>query len=301
MESIEFEEGNSKRYMPYVNVFEATKSRVLTTNPDRLKTSGVAARFFVSPILAPDSSVAKVESLEIDKYNEDSSETSSVNKEKELEALEDEQKLANDSALYNNNEVSLQDHSRSAEKNKKNVKKMEEKKLECPIKLTCDKLKNNILKCEKDEKQLSNRSKKIGSPMKRQTQYLENVEVDCDPTRTTKKPDIVKMNSFSDLLALEEENKIEEVVEEVKKDTKRHESHHSNQISKENDAKFSSAVLKQNQNKTKKESKKNYSCNYLFEKVVFEKIIHIAYDNESKWDKVMQNEQITIHKIKVKF
>ena len=31
---------------------------------------------------------------------------------------------------------------------------------------------------------------------------------------------------------------------------------------------------------------------------MFEKIISIAYDNVSKWDKVMSNSQITIHKIK---
>ena len=301
MHSIDLQEGNSMRCMPYINVFEATKSKVLTTNPDRLKTSGIATRQYLTPIILSkgenDSNILEqVEEFEKKLSHEDSSDSSSLNKEKELEALEEEQKLRNDSALYNNNEY---DNSKSARKNKRNMIRLEECKQESPQK----DLNKESFKEIMTPNEHSYRSKpmKTASPLKKSA-YLEHVEVDCDPTRTIHRPEFVKMNSFSNLIAGdEEEHKVAELVkEEEKKEEVQSSGNYNNPLSRESEAKFSSLILNKNQNKTKKESNKIYLNLFLskFIIVVFEKIISIAYDTESKWDKVMSNEQITIHKIK---
>jgi len=217
--------------------------------------------------------------------NEESSEDSSVNKDHE----ESVEKLADDSALYHKDLSHVLAKTSTKAKSDKPVEESKEQKQHINLEKVLDK--NSISHSNPKHSAGLKTPKFDQSPMKKQTVYLENVEVDFDPSRTIAKPELVKMNSFSNVTLHDEESKKdkkEEVLPPAPIDT---------------EAAKLTITHNKSQSKTKKESKHELLQNKLFTNliVVFEKIISIAYDNVSKWDKVMSNSQITIHKIKVFF
>ncbi len=133
--------------------------------------------------------------------NEESSEDSSVNKDHE----ESVEKLADDSALYHKDLSHVLAKTTTKAKSDKPIEESKEQKQHINLERVLDK--NSISHANVKSSAGGKTPKFDSSPMKKHTVYLENVEVDFDPSRTIAKPELVKMNSFTNVTLHDEEAK----------------------------------------------------------------------------------------------